>query len=267
MESINFKIYPSAVDPARIPGRAPTVIILSPVHAGSQGFALNLSEEGYQVVLIDNGPNTSSLAALRNEPKIENDHYLADGDLRETDGWSAAVNLIHLIDAHLEGGWNRYTALITLRLDPQDADLVRALHWETTRRGGLSAYVTYGTQLTNDQAIQAVQRIDDEDYPLLVHLPEAETFVINVLVEEAKKGNLPQDALPFHPELDQFQATLGPVKPKSVSIFTYPSIEAHGDASVWLALSPSRNIQKTLLIPQTLKVNTRSKRVIEAQRR
>lgn len=57
-------------------------------------------------------------------------------------------------------------------------------------------------------------------------------------MEAAKRGDIPQDALPFHPELNQFQASMGPIKAKLVSIFTYASIEANDDASVWACAFP-----------------------------
>ena len=230
-DSIHYKVYDSAVDPARIPGRAPTVLLLGPWHAGSQGLAANLSEEGYQVVLVATAPDSASLESLRRRPTGPSDAYVADGDIRDTDGWSIAVNLMQLIDANVEGGWNRYTALVTLRMDAQDADLVQALHIETSKRGGLSAYVGYGLQLTAQQTLETLERTSE--YPILAHLAEADTELIAALVEAAKRGDLPQDALPFHPELNLFQATLGPVKAKALSIFTYASVEAHGDASVW----------------------------------
>lgn len=233
---IQHKVYESAVDPARIPGRAPTVLLLAPWHTGSQGLAANLSEEGYQIVLIDNAPNSASFNALRNQPATETNGFVADGDLRETNGWSVAVNLIQLIDSQVQGGWNRYTALITLGLEQQDADLVQALHSETSKRGGLSAYVAYGSQLTVEQALEAIKRLGD--FPFLAHLPEADTELKGALVEAAKKGDIPQDALPFHPELNQFQASLGPIKAKSVSIFTYASIEPKSDASIWACAFP-----------------------------
>ncbi|SPO21715.1 uncharacterized protein UTRI_01198_B [Ustilago trichophora] len=249
-KSIQSKVYESAVDPARIPGRAPTVLILGPWHAGSQGLAANLSEEGYQVVLIDNAPNSTSLVALRRQPAGKSEEYAADADVRDTDGWAAAINIIQLVDSQLKGGWNKYTALITLRLDRQDADLVSSLHAETLKRGGgLSAYVGYGSQLATEQALEVVGRT--RGYPILVHLPEAETELVGALVDAAKRGDIPQDALPFHPELDHFQASLGPVQAKSVSIFTYASIEAQSDASVWACAFPFSHHTKDFAFPST----------------
>nr|CDI52100.1 conserved hypothetical protein [Melanopsichium pennsylvanicum 4] len=208
---ISYKIFECAVDPARIPGRAPTVLVVGAVHAGSEGLAINLSEEGYQVVLVDNSTDSSSLSSLRKSRTIvSSDEYISDPDLRDTVGWSVAVNLVNLIDNHVTGGWNRYTAFIALRLDQQDADLVRALHIQTSKRGGLSAYIGYGSQLSIQQTLQAFERIGD--YPILLHLPESNTELINALVDAAKRGDLAQDALPFHPELDQFRASLGPLK-------------------------------------------------------
>ncbi|CBQ70569.1 conserved hypothetical protein [Sporisorium reilianum SRZ2] len=233
---IQFKVYETTVDPARIPGRAPTVLLLGPLHAGTQGLALNLAEEGYQVVLVDTAPNSSSLAALRSRHSGSSDAYVADDDLRDTDGWCVAVNLIALLDAHVAGGWNRYTAFVTLGLQAQDADVVSALHAESSRRGGLSACVSYGSLLSRDQSLDAVNLAGD--YPLLVHLPEAETELVGALVEAAKRGDIPQDALPFHPELSAFTASLGPIKPQRVSIFTYASIAAAGDAATWACAFP-----------------------------
>ena len=227
---IQFEVYASAVDPARIPGRPPTVLLLGPWHAGTQGLAFNLSEEGYQVVLVDTAPDSASLQALRRRP-IDSDEYVADDDLRDSDGWSIGVNLVRLVETQVEGGWNRYTALITFGLQQRDADVVMALHTESSRRGGLSAYVGYGSQLTRDEAVEAAKR--DRDYPLVVHLPESDTELVSALVEAAKRGDIPQGALPFHPELDDFTASLGPVKAKTVSIFTYASIAVDEDASIW----------------------------------
>ncbi|CDS01858.1 hypothetical protein [Sporisorium scitamineum] len=226
----------------------PTVLLLGPWHAGTQSLALNLSEEGYQVVLVDTAPNSASLNALRTRP-AESDRYVADDDLRNTDGWSEAVNLIALIDAHLSGGWNKYTALITFGLQQQDADVVLALHTESFKRGGLSACVAYGLLLTKDQVLEAVGRA--RDYPLLVHVPESDTELISALVEAAKRGDIPQDALPFHPELAHFKASLGPVKPKTVSIFTYTSIGVDEDAAIWGCAFPFSHHTKDFAFPST----------------
>ncbi|GAC97090.1 dienelactone hydrolase [Pseudozyma hubeiensis SY62] len=246
-DKIQVKIYESAVDPARIPGRAPTVLLLGPLHAGTQGFATNLSEEGYQVVLVDNTPASASLTALRRRPATGDDKYVSDNDLRETDGWCVAVNLVKLIDVHVSGGWNKYTALIALDVELQDADVVRSLHVETSHRGGLSAVISYGSHLTRNQVLEAVERVGD--YPLLSHLAESETDLVDALVQAAKKGDIPQDSLPFHPELDAFKASLGPVKAKPVSVFTYTSIGKDEDASVWGCAFPFSHHSKDFAFP------------------
>lgn len=237
-DSVQYRVFETTVDPARIPGRAPTVLVLGRWHAGTQHWAANLSEEGYQVVLVDTTPNSASLSALRNASQARSDLPVADTETPACDvqSWSIATNLFQLVEAHVKGGWNRYTALLTLRLDPGDVDLVRALHVKSSRQGGLSAYVGYGSHLTVEQHLSALKQA--HHVPMLVHLPEAETQLIAALVQAAKKGEIAQDALPFHPELDGFQASLGPVKAKSVSIFTYASIEAQGDASVWACALP-----------------------------
>ncbi|KAJ1032664.1 hypothetical protein NDA16_000687 [Ustilago loliicola] len=186
---------------------------------------------------------------MRSQPTTQSNGFVADVDLRETNGWSTAVHLIQLVDSQIQAGWNKYTALITLGLQQQDDDLVHALHGETSTRGGLSAYVSYGSQLTAEQALEAIKRIGD--FPFLAHLPEADTELVGALVNAAKKGDIPQDALPFHPELNHFQASMGPVKAKSVSIFMYASIEAKGDASIWACAFPFSHHTKDFAFQDT----------------
>ncbi|EST06237.1 hypothetical protein PSEUBRA_004120 [Kalmanozyma brasiliensis GHG001] len=236
---IQFKVYESAVDPARIPGRAPTVLLLGPWHAGTQGLAVNLSEEGYQVVLVDATPSSASIEALRRRPTAHNE------DTPDTDGWSVALNLLHLIDGHA-GGWNRYTALITLGLPERDVDLPSKLHNETSKKGGLSAHVAYGPQLTQSQALAAAQR---SDYPLLLHLAEVSPL-IGRLVEAAKRGDISHDALPFHPELGSLTASVGPIRPKSLSVFTY-SVEHEGEPSQWACAFPFSSNTKDYAFPSS----------------
>lgn len=251
---IQFKTFESAVDAARMAGRAPTVLVLGPWHTGTHGLAANLSEEGYQVVLVDTTPGSASLEALRRRPAAaETEQYTVDQHSRVTNGWCIARNLIHLIDSHIHGGWNNFTALIAFGLERQDADVTHALHMQSSHRGGLSAVVAYGAQLTKSQVLEAVGLISE--YPFLSHLPESDQELVDALVRAAKKGEIPQDALPFHPELCQFQASLGPIKAKMVSIFTYASIGADQDASVWGCAFPFSHHTKDFAFAQDSSVN------------
>lgn len=230
VEGIKLEHFPCGVDTARIPGRAPSVVMLGSTHAGSRGLATNLAEEGYEVVLVDTTPGSASLSALRTPPT--HGEWVSDGDLRETNGWAMATNVLALIDN--AGGWNKYTALLTLGLEQDDADVVAALQAETSRKGGLAAYVAYGSQLQPAQAVEAAKRTIDAGLPFTAHVAE-DAQLVDALVQAAKSGEIPQSALPFHPELDAFTAELGPVRPKTLSVFTYAVPD---EASVWACAFP-----------------------------